>query len=85
MSKKKQLKGVPRQPITSVVRLKFYMVRLRGGDWDPKVKHKTLTEAMQEAAKLAEKFNKPATVLQSVCSVEYVDGKPVWTERVPEA
>jgi hypothetical protein len=60
----------------------FYMVRLAGGIWEPKVKHTTLAKAMEVAFKMAKKHNTRATVITSVSMVEVVDGKPVWTDRM---
>ena len=63
---------------------KFYMVRVSGGLWEPKIKHTNLTKAMDTAFKMAEFHCKPATVLQTVCRVEIVDGKPIWKDVAPE-
>jgi hypothetical protein len=61
----------------------FYMIRLQGGQWDPRRKINSLEQAMRIAFEMSEHHGKPATVIQSLCSVEIVDGKPVWTERKP--
>ena len=63
---------------------KFYMVRLEGGEWSPKAKHKTLSQAMTEAERLARVSGKKATVISSFCQVEVIDGKAVWSDASPE-
>ena len=63
---------------------KFYMVRLKGGEWEPRRKHSNLKKAMEVAWEMSQKHNKRATVLQTLSSVEIVDGKPVWTDQTPE-
>ena len=64
---------------------KFYMIRLKGGEWEPRRKIPTLVKAMKIAFEMATTHGKPATVIQTVASVEIVDGKPVWTDRTSEA
>src|SRR5690348_16153403 len=63
---------------------KFYMVRLKGGEWEPRRKHTSLADAMIVAHQMAKFHSKPATVLQTLCRVEIVDGKPHWTDATPE-
>jgi hypothetical protein len=67
------------------LKYRFYMVRLTGGIWEPKIKHGTLAQAMEAACAMAQKHASRATILKSVSSVEIVDGKPVWTDRTPKA
>lgn len=62
---------------------KFYMVRLQGGEWSPKAKHKTLADAMKEAERLARVSGKPATVISSFCQVEIIEDKAVWVDVNP--
>lgn len=64
---------------------KFYMIRVQGGEWDPRRKIKGLAKAMDIAYKMAVSHGKEATVIKSVCSVAIVDGKPVWTDQEPES
>lgn len=61
----------------------YYMVRLQGGIWDPRRKLKSLAKAMEVAFLMAEKHNTRAHVIQTVASVEIIDGKAVWTDRTP--
>ena len=61
----------------------FYMVRMKGGQWDPRRKIPTLTKAMAIAYEMAAQYQKSVTVIQSVASVTVIDGKPVWTDRTP--
>lgn len=63
---------------------KFYMIRLEGGPWEPRRKITNLRKAMEIAFKMSTKYKAPATILQSVYSVEIVDGKPVWKDQRPE-
>jgi hypothetical protein len=60
------------------------MVRLKGGEWEPRRKHKTLAKAMEVACKMAEFHKRPATVLQTVCRVEMNEGTPKWQDMAPE-
>ncbi len=60
---------------------KFYMVRLEGGEWPPCVKHKTLAEAIKEAARLSKEFGKRAVVLMSTVAV-MTEGDQVLLEDV---
>jgi len=62
----------------------FYMVRLKGGLWAPVKVIRTLPKAMEVAFLMAEKHGDRASVLEAICSVEVVDGKPVWTDRKPK-
>lgn len=62
----------------------YYMVRLKGGLYDPRRKIHTLARAMEIAFEMATFHGKPATVIQTVSSVEIINGKPVWTERIPK-
>ena len=61
----------------------FYMIRLQGGLWEPRRKVQSLDRAMKIAFEMATFHGKPATVIQSLCNVEIVDGKPVWTDCKP--
>jgi hypothetical protein len=61
----------------------FYMIRLQGGEFDPRRKIRTLARAMEIAFEMASIHGRRATVIQTVASVEVVDGKPVWTDRNP--
>lgn len=63
---------------------KFYMVRLKGGLWEPRRKYTNLKKVMEVACKMSEYHKKPATVLQTISQVEYVKGKPIWTATTPE-
>lgn len=63
---------------------KFYMLRVSGGPVEPRRKKSNLKKAMEVAFKMAEFHQKPVTILQSISSVEVVDGKPVWTDQTPE-
>jgi hypothetical protein len=60
---------------------KFYMVRLDGGEWPPCAKHKTLAEAIQEAARLSKELGKRAVVLMSTVAV-MTEGDQVLLEDV---
>ncbi len=62
---------------------KFYMIRLEGGQFDPRRKITNLAKAMRIAFEMAEFHKRPATILQTVSSVQVVDGKPVWTDQCP--
>ena len=62
----------------------YYMVRLSGGLWSPKSKHPTLAEAIQEASRLSKEFQKPATVVSTFIRIEYVDGRYLMEEVLPE-
>jgi len=62
---------------------KFYMVRLKGGLWEPRRKYASLERAMKAAYAMAEFHGKPATVLQTFSRVQVVNGKPVWEEMAP--
>lgn len=63
---------------------KFYMVRLEGGEWPPHAKHKTLAEAMKEAARLAKEFQRPATVISSFVRVEVLGDEFRWEDVRPD-
>ncbi len=65
-------------------RYKFYMVRLSGGIWEPKIKYSNLAKASNVAFEMAKFHGKRATVLASFSSVEVIDGKPVWIDQTPE-
>lgn len=64
---------------------KFYMVRLKGGIWEPRIKFHTLAKAMEAAFQMAEKHGKRATVIRSVSSVEIINGKPAWSDETPDS
>jgi hypothetical protein len=63
----------------------FYMVHLSDGAWPPRVKHRTLTEAIEEAARLSKKFGKPATVLMTIIRAETEGEKVNLVEVKPES
>lgn len=63
---------------------KFYMIRLKGGEWEPRRKITRLPKAMEVAYQMAQYHKKPATILQTVSRVEIVDGKPLWSEEIPK-
>jgi hypothetical protein len=62
---------------------RFYMIRLEGGLWEPRIKYPALAKAMEVACLMSEHHGKPATVLQTFSRVQIVDGKPVWEEMAP--
>lgn len=62
---------------------RYYMVRAAKGTHPPVNKHKTLADAMKEAARLSQRLGMKCTVLQSFCAVEVIDGKPVWADVTP--
>ena len=62
----------------------FYMVRLKDGQWSPKAKHLTLAEAIQEASRLSKEYEKPATGIATFIRIEYLDGRYLMEEVMPE-
>lgn len=62
------------------------MVRVQGGPWEPKIKHRDLKKAMEAAFDMAQLHGREAYVIQSVSSVSVNgDGKPKWKNRLPKA
>jgi hypothetical protein len=60
------------------------MIRVKGGLWDPRRKHSNLARAMEVAFIMAEKHQQPATILQSISEVTFIDGKAIWEDKTPE-
>lgn len=59
------------------------MVHVDSSDKRPVVKHKNLTKAMAEAARLAEKEGHSVTVMVSFGRCEIINGKIKWDDVQP--
>lgn len=68
----------------ALIEKRFYMIRVKGGEWSPRRKISNLAKAMEVAYTMAEFHKQPTTILQSAMRVEVVEGKPVWEEVAPE-
>ena len=63
---------------------KFYMIRLKGGQFDPRRKYSSLKKVMEVACIVSAHHQKSATILQSFSRVSVKDGKPTWENVTPE-